>query len=128
MSWLDAILDRRKEAAPAAVPEARLGAEPPLKPNDNSKPAPDIKLVWFQIRPARGDDHGMVEAAYYSVSDGVLTMHDEQGRPTGQTCRLGKEDPQKVAGRFGRDAWMKQGRPEDSPFNRPLHYEPLGIA
>jgi hypothetical protein len=130
MSWLDAILSRNPAPAigiPMAEADRRARGDAPLETNDNSEPKPDIKLVWFQIRPARGDDQGVVEAAYYSVSGDVLTMHDEQGRPTGQTHRLGKEDPQKVAGRLGRAAWIKDGR-EDNPFNGPLNYQPLGIA
>jgi hypothetical protein len=48
---------------------------------------PEIKMVWVQTRAPRGDVGGC-EAAWYVVEDGVLSMRDEDGKPTGQTHRL----------------------------------------
>jgi hypothetical protein len=123
MSWLDAILTRTKEAsspAPAVPVVVSEVAIPTSKP--------EIKLVWFQTGyPFGPGDTGSAEAAYYSVADGLLTMRDEAGKPTGTTYRLGKEDPRNVARRLGRDAWNK-AHGAMSDFNRPNHYQPLGIA
>ena len=117
MSWLDTLLDRGLEAMEPA------GVAAPI-----ARPAPEIKEVCFQTRAPRGEgDLGEIAAAFYSVADGVLTMHDEDGKATGATYRLrSDEDPRKVAGRLGKDAWSKARG--ESDFNRPLGYDPLGNA
>lgn len=86
---------------------------------DARKPKPEIKSLWFQTSSPRDGDLGRVEAAYYSVADGVLTMRGENGKPTGKTYRLEPGDDERAtAGRLAKQAWAS-GK---SDFNRPLHY------
>src|SRR5438045_7425353 len=120
MSWLDTLLDhgneakRRAEPAPATVTPAKPRRAPP-----------EIKLVWFQTAAPRNGDQGAVEAAYYSVANGVLSMCDENGKPTGKECPVGPgEDARNVAGRLGREACGKATGTSD--FNRALGYQNMG--
>jgi hypothetical protein len=86
-----------------------------------------VFCVWVQTRAPSGGDQGGCEAAYYSVADGVLTMRDEDGKPTGQTHRLEPgEDPRKVASRLRLRAWRKESG--ESDFNRVLRYGSAGVA
>ena len=72
-------------------------------------------------------DLGQCEAAFYSVADGVLTMHDEKGTPTGKSCRLGPGDDERViASRLKLESWRSGAGTSD--FNRPLDYSRHGIA
>jgi hypothetical protein len=116
MGWLQDWLNETEAAASKKpAPVAPVAREP-------RNPEPEIKEVWFQISPQRNGDMGMVEPAFYSVVDGVLMMHDASGKPTGKQFHLGpNDDPRKVAGRLGREAWRKANGPT-SDFNRPLHY------
>jgi hypothetical protein len=67
------------------------------------------------------------EAAFYSVADGVLTMHDEKGTPTGKSCRLNPDDDERVtASRLKLEAWRSGAGTSD--FNRTLDYSRHGIA
>ena len=50
-------------------------------------------------------------------------MHDESGKPTGKRMPAG-EDPRQVAYLITHELW-KADKPD---FNRPLNYQPLGIA
>jgi hypothetical protein len=50
-------------------------------------------------------------------------MHDESGKPTGKRMPAG-EDPRQVAYLITHESW-KADKPD---FNRPLNYQPLGIA
>ena len=60
-------------------------------------------------------------------ADGVLTMHDKNEKPTGKEQQLSpNDDPRHVASRLGYEAWNKARGTKD--FNRPLHYQPLGLA
>jgi hypothetical protein len=114
MGWLQEWLNETEAAASKKVA--------PVAPREPRKAKPEIKEVWFQIRPQRNGDMGMVEPAFYSVEDCALTMHDASGKPTGKKFHLGpKDDPRKIAGRLGREAWLGAGGPM-SDFNRPLHY------
>ncbi len=121
MSWLDTFLERGKEAQrqPAELPVPK-----PVKPRSK----PEIKCAWFQTRPPHGDqDCGEVEAVCYSVADGVLTVCDEHGRPIGTVHHLRDgEDPKATAVRLARASWIKSAGTSD--FNRPLNYQPWGIA
>jgi hypothetical protein len=56
------------------------------------------KRIDFESRVAGRLIIGAVrsEAAFYSIADGVLTMHDEDGKPTGKTYRLGPADNERV--------------------------------
>jgi hypothetical protein len=121
MSWLDALLDRGREAktqAPVAKPRAVRLPE---------RTAPEIKQVWVQTAAPRDGDAGGCEPGFYSVADGVLTMHDESGKPTGQRQQLGPgDDPHRIAGRLTRAAWISAIG--EGNFNRRIDYQPSGIA
>jgi len=131
MSWLDTLLDRGLEAMQPAQ-EIALAPEP--------QPEPEIKCAWFQTRGPQNGDLGEVYPAYYSVADGVLTIHDESGKPLAtpdeieqlrfkerQKYRLRSgEDPHQAAGRLGRKAWIAARG--ESDFNRAISYGPLGNA
>jgi len=86
----------------------------------------EIKTVWIQTMAPIGRDPGEVEIGYYTVEDGFVQMCKEDGRPIGKRVALNGENPERVAGRLTREAWMKRAR--ESTFNRPLNYGPLGIA
>jgi hypothetical protein len=89
---------------------------------------PEIKMVWIQTRAPSNGDPGGCEAGYYCVADGVLTMRDEDGKPTGQTHRLEPgEDPRRIASRLRLRAWRKEAG-ASSDFNRPLGYARSGVA
>ena len=119
MGWLLDWLNETEAASKKAVPVA---------PREPRKAKPEIKEVWFQIRPSQSGDMGMIESAFYSVCEGVLMMHDPSGKPTGKEYRLGPNDaPRRIAGRLGREGWLKAAGPR-SDFNRALAYESLGIA
>lgn len=118
MSWLDKLRDRGLEAMQPAEETALAIAEP----------APEIKQVWFQTRAPQSGDLGEIYPTFYSVTDdGLLTMHDEAGKQIGDkyTLRVG-EEPRQAAQRMGKMAWIKARG--ESDFNRPLGYQPLGIA
>lgn len=118
MSWLDTLLDRGNEARQLAAPAAPIATP--------RQAAPEIKSLWVQTRaPRDSTDPGGCEAGYYSVADGVLTMHDESGKPTGKEHRLGPgDDARQVAGRLTKEAWSK-ATPD---FNRPLGYSTWSVA
>jgi hypothetical protein len=123
LNWLD-ILERRGRQA--VQPEPRKPTSISAAPQ--RLPKPEIKHVWFTTRRPQGrDDLGATEAGYYSVADSVLTMHEEDGRPTGKEYRLAAgDDARMIACRLAKEAWMK-GRGEND-FNRPLGYARLGIC
>jgi len=116
MGWLDDWLGELGGVPAPAKPRAIAA------PID--RPAPEIKIVWFQTRAPRNGDAGGTEAGFYSVAGDVLTMRTEDGKPTGKTHRLAAgEDARQIAGRLAKEAWLKsQGGGGD--FNRPLRYGP----
>ena len=122
MNWLEAIERRAREAV--GIPDAKLERSP--RPVHVDIPEPEIKTVWVQTRAPTGEgDPGGAEVGFYSVLDGVLTMHQEDGSPTGQKQRLGEgDDPHQVAGRL-KKAWTKA---IESDFNRRLNYPRAGYA
>jgi hypothetical protein len=125
MSWLDTLRDRATEARREPLPPART-RDAVVVEKPKREPKPEIKSFWVQVAAPRDGDLGCVEAAYYSVADGMLTMHDANGKP-GKEYRLhAGEDPRRAAGRLAREAWFKEIGASD--FNRSLTYEPLGIA
>jgi hypothetical protein len=116
MKWLDDLIDGANAAKAEPTPE-------PIAPAP-----PKVCTVWIQTRAPSGGDLGGCEAGYYSVANGVLTMCDEEGKPTGQTHKLAKgEDPKVVAFRLRRRAWLKE-QGASSDFNRPLGYARSGVA
>ena len=111
MGWLNNWL-ADLESAPGPKPIAKA-----VTP----QPKPEINEVCFQTRAPRDGDAGGCEAGFYSVTDGVVTMHDEKGVPTGKEYRLRLgEDARQIAGRMARDAWVKVRGVSD--FNRPISY------
>jgi len=119
MSWLETLLDRGLEAMQPAED---------IAPAPIAKPAAEIKSVWFQRRaPTNAKDLGEIDLGYYSIADGVLTMHDETGKPTGKVHRLAPDDnPYALASRIAWQAW--RDRPGAGDFNRPLGYARFGVA
>lgn len=118
-SWLDALERRGREAIgiPATTPAI-------IKPRQEK---PEIKSLWVTIRnpnPKIEGDMGNVEVTFYYVIDGVLHLCDETGKPTGKTCRLGRDDPRQIANRLFLEKW----RGGQSDFNRPLGYARGGYA
>ncbi|SHM40833.1 hypothetical protein [Bradyrhizobium lablabi] len=115
-SWLDALQRRGLEAiGKPDVPQ-------PASPRIARPSAPlEIKTVWVQTAPPSNGDAGAVEPGFYSIADGVVTMHDESGKPTGKTGLVGVgEDPRRVAHRLAREAWLAN-RGEGN-FNRRIDY------
>jgi len=60
MGWLQEWLNETEAAA------SKKAA--PIEPRESRKAKPEIKEVWFQIRPSHSGDMGAVEAAFYSVA------------------------------------------------------------
>jgi hypothetical protein len=73
-----------------------------LVPVSPRQPKAEIKSLWVQTSPQGRSDLGRCEAAFYSVADGVLTMRDENGTPTGKNCRLAPGDDERVIA-----SWLK---------------------
>jgi hypothetical protein len=85
-----------------------------------------IKMVTVQTRECIEGDAGEVVRGYYTVTDGVLTMCNEDGRPTGKPCKLQPgDDPRIVAKRLLRQQMLKAPA---SDFNRKITYQRSGIA
>jgi len=61
------------------------------------------------------------------VADGVLTMRDENGTPTGKNCRLGLDDDERVIASRLKLEWWRSGA-GTSDFDRALDYSRHGIA
>lgn len=117
MDWLDDWIKKVEASRPpqSALPIAKRTPPP-------RQPKPEIKHVWFQTRrPVNAADVGEIDLGFYSVADGVLTMCDEAGKPTGKQCQLGpNDDARGVAVRLAKKAWQK-GRGEGD-FNRRIEY------
>lgn len=117
MSWLDALERRAREATGVAVHAPRVQA--PTRPRVKA----DIKTVPVQTAAPFGNSPGVITVGYYSVQDGVVVMHDQDGKPTGKRMPAG-EDPRQVAYLITRESW----KAEKPDFNRPLNYQPLGLV
>ena len=105
---------------------AELAPPAPLPTKCVTKPRPNsvIKTVCPQTRAPRNGDAGECAIGFYSVSDSVLTMHDEAGKPR-KTYRLGPNDDERlIASRLTLEAW----RAATPDFNRPLNYQRSGVA
>jgi hypothetical protein len=85
-----------------------------------------IQMVTIQTRECIEGDTGEVARAYYVVNDGVLTMCDEDGEPTGKPIKLQPDvDPRVAAARLLRQEMLKKPR---SGFDGPLRYPRIGVA
>jgi hypothetical protein len=82
MGWLDA-MERRAREAVGSVPAA-----PPVRQPAKPQAIPVIKTVWVQTAPPLNGSAGACEPGFYSVTDGVLTMHDESGKPIGHPTKI----------------------------------------
>jgi hypothetical protein len=87
-----------------------------------------LKHVWITtILPSDRDPVGAVEIGYYTVEDGILQMVSEAGKPAGKKFKLQPgDDPQAIAARLTKEAWMKRAR--ESDFHREIIYPPRSIA
>jgi hypothetical protein len=88
----------------------------------------EIRHVIITIKPPNDRDPvGACEIGFYQVENGMVLMCTEEGKPTGKKVRLGPgDDPEKVAGRLTREAWLRRGG--ESDFNRRLNYPRSGVA
>jgi hypothetical protein len=87
----------------------------------------EIKSVWITTVLPVGNDPGAGEYGLYTVENGILQMVTEAGKPAGRKYKLQPgEDPQAIAGRLTKEAWMKRAR--ESTFNAPLRYPKIGLA
>jgi hypothetical protein len=87
---------------------------------------PEIQTIYITTRPGNGSE-GAAERGWYFIEDGVLTMCDEDGFPSGRTHKLRPNDnPTAIAQSFRYEAWLASDAAK--PFNRPLKYAPLGLA
>jgi hypothetical protein len=116
MGWLDALERRAREAT---------GVAPVRRAPTPTRAKPEVKSVWVQTAAPSPGDPGGAEPAFYFVSDDVLNLCDEQGRPSGKSVALGSaDDPRRIAGRLKRASLALT----HSDFNRRLNYQPLGVA
>jgi hypothetical protein len=121
MTWLDALLDRGREAKTAHARPVAV-----QKPPARVQAKPEVQSVWVQTAAPRLPEYpGAAEPAFYFVSDGVLTLCDEHGKPERQTHQLKPdEDPRRIAGRLKKAALALT----HSDFNRRLNYPSAGVA
>jgi hypothetical protein len=137
MSWLDAI--ERHARAAIGIPDhgersfsntEKVSGTPKPEPLQIAKPEgpkPELKTVWVQTAAPRDGNTGSAQPGLYSVTDGIVTMHDLDGKPNGKSRVLGPgDDPRKVAHDMTREAWQK--RPAETDFNRRLDYRSESIA
>jgi hypothetical protein len=125
MSWLDSLYQRGVQAKRVTPVTGVTGVQPD-RGEARPKARPDIQWMYVQTGFANWDkgDPGSVEIAYYSVSDGIVTMHDKDGKATSATARLtAGEDPRRTANRLKLEA-LRAG--DEKNFNRSLNYPPLG--
>jgi hypothetical protein len=120
MNWLDALLDRGREAKADSPPlPKRVIAEQPAKP--------EVQVTWAQTSYAdlEAGDPGAVIVIHYTVQGNTVTLTDEKGLPTAHkgTIRSGETAIQ-IAKRIALANWSATSE----PFSRPLKYRPLGIA
>lgn len=122
MNWLDALLDRGREAKAEQPPlpqPVRTVAEQPT--------TPEVQVTWAQTRHAEleSGDPGAVILVHFTVEGNTITLTDEQGKLTAHkgVIRSGETAIQ-IAKRMALAKWSSTSE----PFNRPLKYQPLGIA
>jgi hypothetical protein len=90
------------------------------------EPQPPIIETYVQVqtRACRDDnDPGEISEAWFSVTDGQLTLTTENGKYIG-SCTLPKDaDARVVAKRL-----LREKTPESESFSRPLSYPNAGLA
>ena len=98
---------------------------------------PEVKQVYIDIRPPRGNDPGQVSFGFYTLVDGVVTMTDQKGEPVHDdagkvyTAKLApNDDHQVIAGRLTRQLRDALRGKKDLPpagFGAPLNYPKSSI-
>jgi hypothetical protein len=87
---------------------------------------PEIKVVCPTTRLPRDGDVGACAIGRYYVSDGVVVICDETGKPTGKSRRMGPGDDERtVASRLTLEAYRAASGGPGS-FNRKLDYPRTG--
>ena len=119
MNWLDALLDRGREAKRAITD---------VTPVTHSQPdRGEVQVTWAQTRHAdlETGDPGAVIVVHYTVEGNTVALTDESGRQTGHKSivRAGETAIQ-IAKRMALAKWSAT----TEPFNRPLKYQPIGTA
>jgi hypothetical protein len=131
MSWLDSLYQRgaqAKRGGEPAPPTRQIS--PPAKLNvPAASPKPrkrePLRESWVQIHRPSEADNGMVAPVFYRVEDGVLTVHDADGKEIHAPHTLRPEDDALVLARiFTREHCLG----DSGWFNRPLNYPRFGLA
>jgi hypothetical protein len=94
-----------------------------------------IHMVFAQIAPCSDDNpNGRALEIFHIVEDGSVIVTNEDGKPLRDAWGkpvskklAADEDPRKVAANLGLRNWRSASDPMDD-FNRPLNYQPFGIA
>ena len=116
MTWLDALLDRGREAKVAAP------AQKPSTPARAKQAEPEIISWYIQTAAPRPPDYaGAIESLFYFVDDGAVTLCDETGKAFhGKTMQRGAgDDPRRIAATLKRnDAVPQRFQPSDFAMAR----------
>ncbi len=99
---------------------------------------PEVYSVYVTVRRPTNGDTGQFTTGYYTLADGVLTMTDSKGRHVRSTnggdayrhkMRLG-DDPRAIAGVLTLEIhrMLRGETAQTAGFNRPLKYQPSGVA
>jgi hypothetical protein len=99
---------------------------------------PEIKEASAIVaNPVTRGDTGRATVGFYTVSDGILTMTDGDGKPvrrrhSGDVYRhelKDGDDPVAIAKRLTLAIWRSNtGGDASGGFNRRLHYPDIGLA
>ena len=99
----------------------------------------EVHSVYATVRQPRDGDTGQVTHGYYTLADGVLTMTDSKGVPVRKTQSGDKyihkmkdgDDARAIASRLTLEIYhMLRGETAATAtgFNRPINYQPSGVA
>ena len=116
MSWVDQLAEHGKKRKRKATSDKPVIVGPP----------PPVQEVIVSVRPAndRTGDPGEAAIGWYIVQDGVLTMTDENAKPSDkpETALVTEGmNVEVVAARLTKKRWMS-ARSENDDFNRPIFY------
>jgi hypothetical protein len=101
-------------SSPSEVEQAPGGAD--------LSPAREPAYIYVTTIQATEDDPGQIAEGLWSVEDGGVVVTDLAGKYIGGRALLKDEDPLPAARVLLREA----EKPKD--FNRPIHYQKLGLA
>jgi hypothetical protein len=127
--------DRAAGALPLPSPRSATAARNEVSPGvaehldviEQDDPQPPVieTYVCVQVRQCRDDDDaGEICEAWFSVTDGQLTLTSASGKYITSRAITAGEDPKAVAKRLLREKKV----PEGGDFNRMLHYPNAGLA